>query len=132
MKVIKAFSTTETQSPALSAMRRLPSRIALHVAEGIVLLPWNEIQYCSAESNYTHVYATEGRHYMLSKTLREVESKLPGGHFARIHQSHLVNLEAVREVTSTHVKIIDKVSLPLARAKRKQFYDLMDRISIHI
>jgi two-component system LytT family response regulator len=132
MKAITTHRSSANTTTSLRSVHHIPTRVALHVTSGIILLWWKDILYCSADSNYTHVYAADGRHYMVSKTLREVQSKLPAVHFARIHQSHLVNLEAVGEVTSTEVKMIDEASLPLARAKRKQFHDLLERISIHI
>jgi two-component system LytT family response regulator len=110
----------------------LPARIALHGVTGIILLPWKDILYCTAESNYTRVHATQDRHYIVSRTLKEVETRLPGSSFFRIHQSHLVQLEAITSIVQHEVYMADQIVLPLARGKRKKLMDILNHTTIHI
>lgn len=100
------------------------------MSEGIVLVSGNDIMYCIAESNYTHVFVSGGGHYILSKTLRDVEARLPNGIFFRTHQSHLVNLEAVTCITPQHVVMIDQKQLPIARAKRRILLEKLHQITL--
>jgi DNA-binding LytR/AlgR family response regulator len=69
---------------------------------------------------------------MVSKTLSDVESKLPGVHFARIHQSHLVNLEAIHSVSTDLLRMSDDRKLPIARSRRKALLSQLNKITISL
>lgn len=131
MKVVQL----EKVQPAITVLRpilRKPERVALHLAEGMVLLSRTEILCCTAESNYTHIHATRNRHFLVSKTLKEIEVKLAGIDFFRIHQSHLVNIHAIERATRHELVLTDNRILPLARSKRKDLQARLEQISINI
>ena len=71
--------------------------IALPTIEGYEFVRIDTIVYAEANSNYTNIHLNSGDKLILSRTLKEVESMLTGHHFARIHQSYLVNLGHVRK-----------------------------------
>lgn len=54
----------------------------------------DDILYCKADNNYSVVHLNENQ-YLMSKTLREVESRLPDDMFVRVHRSYLVNIQQV-------------------------------------
>ena len=70
-------------------------RIILRTAEALQLISVSEIIRAEADSNYTHFYLEEGRHIIVSRTIKEFDSLLEGSGFSRVHQSHLVNLSYV-------------------------------------
>ena len=45
-----------------------------------------------ADSNYTRIYTIDEKVLLLSKTLKEIESKLKHENFIRVHKSHIINL----------------------------------------
>ncbi len=132
MKVAKSLPALQQRIAPLIAIHKIPPRIALHSAAGIILLAWKDIMYATAESNYTRVYATGDRHYIVSRTLKEVENNFPASSFFRIHQSHLVNLDAIIRVSTSEVHMSDHKVLPLARNKRKAFMNALEHTLIHI
>ena len=67
-------------------------KIALQTTEGISIYEVDTILRCSAESNYTCVYFTNGKKVLFSKTLKEFEELLENSGFERIHHSHIINL----------------------------------------
>ncbi|PHN07067.1 LytR/AlgR family response regulator transcription factor [Flavilitoribacter nigricans] len=71
-------------------------RIALPTQEEIILVKVSEIIRCQGENNYTGFYLRDGRHILVSRTLREFEDLLGEYSFLRCHQSHLVNMAEVR------------------------------------
>ncbi len=130
MKVIKSNSYTRDVGRSLRSVYHMPARVALHSTAGIILLPRKDILYCTAASNYTHIHTTDGQRYMVSKTLRQVESRLSGTDFFRIHQSCLVNVSAIDRLTKDTVRMQDSKILPLARSKRKELYEMLERITL--
>ena len=131
MKVVQLEKTHPVIAP-LRAIQKRPERVALNLTEGMVLLLRKDILCCTAESNYTHIYATGKRHFLVSKTLREIESRLGGTDFFRIHQSHLVNIHAIERTTRFELQLTDSQKLPLARSKRKDLHERLEQISINI
>ncbi|MGB2953347.1 MAG: LytTR family DNA-binding domain-containing protein [Gaiellaceae bacterium] len=62
-----------------------------------VLLDYDAVHYVDADGDYSRVH-TYDRSYLCTSSLRELESRLPGSRFVRIHRSHLVNLAKVTAV----------------------------------
>lgn len=69
--------------------------IALPTVDGFEFVRIEKIVYAQADSNYTHIHLITGKKFILSRTLKEVESMLMGHHFIRIHQSNLINLSHI-------------------------------------
>jgi len=59
-----------------------------------MLVELDDILYCKADNNYTIIYLKD-TNYLMSKTLRDVESRLPETIFKRVHRSYLVNVSQV-------------------------------------
>lgn len=58
----------------------------------------NTIRAIEAAGDYTRVRTTEGASFLLHKSLREWEDRLPEKLFVRIHRSTIVNLDQVARV----------------------------------
>jgi two-component system LytT family response regulator len=72
-------------------------RLALPAGRSMDFVDASDILYCNSDSNYTHVIATDGRKYTLSRTLKDVEQMLLPMDFFRIHQSYLINFNYLRK-----------------------------------
>ncbi|WP_372948692.1 LytR/AlgR family response regulator transcription factor [Mariniphaga sp.] len=72
-------------------------KIPVPDADGIELIPWDEIIYCKSDSNYCELNLTGERRIVASKTLKYFESNLPVSQFYRIHKSYLVNLHHIKK-----------------------------------
>ncbi len=132
MKSLRTSASPVRLHSRVEAVHVFPTRVALHVSQGIILLSRHDILYCIAESNYTHIYVSGGRHYILCKTLREVEARLPGNLFFRIHQSYLVNMEAIVCVTRQNVVMHDQKPLPVARTKRQMLLEKIQQTTLSL
>jgi two-component system, LytTR family, response regulator len=67
-------------------------KIGIPHTKGYAFKDLSELIYIQAAGNYSELYFTDGKKYLLAKTLGEYESLLAEFHFIRIHQSYLVNL----------------------------------------
>jgi two-component system LytT family response regulator len=70
-------------------------RIALPTMQGLELVEINSIISCSSNSNYTEFYLADKKKILVSRTLKEIEELLEGYAFMRVHNSHIVNLNAI-------------------------------------
>lgn len=73
-------------------------RIMVSVGSKVLLLPVTEIEVFSADDKYVGLH-TASRHYLLRESISKLAEQLNPAHFARIHRSYLINLDAVQEMT---------------------------------
>jgi DNA-binding LytR/AlgR family response regulator len=83
----------------------------------------SDILYVEAERNYCRIYTID-RAYLLVITLKELDERLPGNHFIRIHRSYIVNISRINEVGNMHVSVGNK-NIPLSKSYREE---LMQRL----
>ncbi|MBF04826.1 MAG: DNA-binding response regulator [Flavobacterium sp.] len=107
-------------------------KIALQTTEGISIFEINSIIKCSAESNYTCIYFTNGKKQLFSKTLKELEELLSNSGFERIHHSHIINLEHLTNFINKdggYVIMSDKSTVPVSQRKRAHLIEVITRIN---
>src|SRR5262249_42248698 len=72
------------------------TKIAIPTLEGFELIPIDQIVRCEAEDNYCQIYLKTKRKITACRLLKEMEEQFEDlGTFARVHHSHLVNLNEV-------------------------------------
>jgi len=73
-----------------------PERIVVKTYNGVLHLPPNELDWIEAAGNYVKFHL-EDKEYLVRESLTHFIEKLDKNLFARIHRSHIVNIEHVRE-----------------------------------
>ena len=100
-----------------SAENALPvERLAVVAGAGTELLEYDQVHYVQADGDYSRVH-TYDRSYLCTASLGELEERLPGARFARIHRSYLVNLSKVAGVRRASP---DRFRLQLADAEHTE------------
>ena len=102
-------------------------RIALPHASGMVFVETKQIVYCEADSNYTRFFLVNGEHYVIAKTLGDVQEVLETGDFVRVHRHYIINLEHIQKLIKgegTYLVMTNGVSIPVARQQKER---LMER-----
>ncbi|MBO6935979.1 MAG: response regulator transcription factor [Deltaproteobacteria bacterium] len=110
---VKAFATGATHyllkplalpelDAALARVRdraspRTPERIALTVGDDVHLVPTASISHAVFDGTLVTVHA-EGREWLSSDSLQDLERKLAGGDFLRVHRRALVQLAHVERL----------------------------------
>lgn len=70
-------------------------KITIPTQDGFEVIEMNNILYCKADDNYTHLFLVDGRKKLVSKTLKYFETILSENGFVRIHKSYLVNVNYI-------------------------------------
>ncbi|MCG2459277.1 response regulator [Flavobacteriaceae bacterium F89] len=104
----------------------LSDRIFVRHNEKMIKVIIKDIYYVEAERNYCKIH-TKDKVYLLVTTLKDMEEKLPTGHFLRIHRSYIANLAQVDEVSSSHV-VISKKAVPMGKGLRSKLLDRLHTI----
>ena len=107
-------------------------KIAFPTQHSYELVPLNSIMSCESSSNYTNVRLNNGRHMLVSKTLKEIEELLDMPPFFRIHHSFLVNLQyAVRYIKGEggFLVLSNDVTVPVSRNKKEELLKIITHLS---
>lgn len=76
-------------------------KIKFNIRTGYVFVNPNDIIYCSADSNYTHITFTNQKQLTVSLTLSNVMESLPPSMFLRISRSTIININFLTEIKRT-------------------------------
>ncbi|MCU0389114.1 MAG: LytTR family DNA-binding domain-containing protein [Chitinophagaceae bacterium] len=101
-------------------------KLALPTLQGFELIELEELIRLEAASNYTHFYLSGGKKMTISKTLKEYEDLLEEDGFARIHQSHIINLRFLKSFNKGKTATIamqDGALLDVGNTRREAFME---------
>ncbi len=104
------------------------NRIALATKESIEFVEAKNIIFCSSDSNYTLIFLTNNRKKIISRTLKDVEEWLRPYNFYRVHNSHLVNLNHIKEYIRAdggYLMLSNGKTLPVARNRKEDLLKIM-------
>jgi two-component system LytT family response regulator len=72
------------------------NKIAVPTSEGFELIPADQVVFCEANDNYTHIFLKNKNKIIACRTLKEMEEQLQDfNFFVRVHHSFMVNLNEV-------------------------------------
>lgn len=96
-------------------------RIALNSADKVNMVNIDDIIRCESQSNYTLFYLRGGDQILVTKSLKEYENLLEEYSFIRVHHSHLINLNFLKEYIKTdggYAVMTDNSNVPVSVRKR--------------
>ena len=111
--------------------KQTPTRLALHTQEKILVAEIANIIRCESTGNYTHFYFTDGSKLLVTKTLKEYDKLLQEHQFVRVHQSHLINAQLIREYIKTeggYLVMKDGSRVPVSVRKKPDVIKLLEHL----
>lgn len=103
-------------------------RLAVDHAKGFKLFEPHTIIHLEADGNCTLLHFTDGSRYLDTRTLKVYEDMLDPLQFLRVHRSHLINVEQLREYLRDdgHWAVMkDGARVPIARERVQAFVEAM-------
>ena len=82
---------------AIAGPQRHLKRLAVRDGEKTVLVPVEDVDWIDALQNYVRLHVGQAT-YLLHVPLSTLESALDPERFARIHRSHIVNVQRIKQV----------------------------------
>lgn len=98
-------------------------KAAFPTQNGFELVLIRDIMVCEGSSNYTNIHLRDGRHLLVSKTLKEIGEILEGPPFFRVHHSFLVNLQYITRYIRGEggfIVLINEMTVPVSRSKKEE------------
>lgn len=74
-----------------------PERIMVPKGSKYIALPVSEIEYVSADGDYSSLHCDSGSRYLSQFGIGELENRLNPELFLRVHRSYIVNRQAIKE-----------------------------------
>ena len=104
------------------------SKIAVPTSEGFELLPADEVIFCEANDNYTHLVLKNKKKVIACRTLKEMEEQLTDfNFFIRVHHSYMVNLNEITKYIrgeGGYLVMSDGSSVSVSRSRKEALLKL--------
>ncbi|MFN0214150.1 MAG: LytR/AlgR family response regulator transcription factor [Saprospiraceae bacterium] len=108
----------------------LPEKIALTTSDGLVFKRIQDIVRCESDRMYTIVVLGTGEKLVVSKPMGQLEEILEGQEFFRVHNSHLINMNHIRQFVRAdggYVVMEDGATVSVARNRKDDFLELFSK-----
>jgi len=99
-------------------------KIALPTTDGLIFVQRKNIVRCESADNYTTFYLINGEKILVSKTIKYYEELLLEYNFFRVHQSHLINLNHLKQYhkgEGGYAVMTDDSAVIISRRKKESF-----------
>ena len=99
------------------------TRLMIKLANRVILLSVNEVDWIEADGNYAKLHVGRKAH-MLREKMHDLEARLDPEKFVRIHRSIIVNLDRIKELHPHFngdyiILLADGTQLKLSRSRRE-------------
>lgn len=94
----------------------------------MVKINFSEIKYIESLSDYIKIYLGT-KTVVTRETITNIEAKLPGNEFVRVHRSFIVSLPKVESFTNETIEIGEK-EIPISRSYKKEVLERLGNVSI--
>jgi two-component system LytT family response regulator len=124
-KAMKQVKPTTAQLSQIQKQMRgeAPTRIAIPGQQGgISFIDLNDIVYSEASNNYSKLILTDGKQFLISKTLKDVQEVLEEEHFLRVHRQFIINLNHVKHFSRNEgiLTMDNGHHIPIARNQKER------------
>ena len=112
----------------LSQYKSRYKRIGLSTVTGIIMIHLDQLVHIKADRAYCTAYLENGKKIVISKSLGDLESRLPSTIFYRVHLSHIVNLNHIDsyEKDNGGQLIMSNTSrIPVSRRNKRKLTELL-------
>ena len=104
--------------------------VAVALSTGYRFIATEDILYCEAEGNYTHLYLDDGQRLSTAKSIKQILNLLPSEEFVRIHHSYAVNLDHVLRLLVEPEPIVELRNGSRINVSRRKKRSLLDHYFI--
>jgi two-component system LytT family response regulator len=116
--------------PEEASETQTAQKLAVHTGRKIVMVPREKIEWIEAAGNNIKIQCGKDQ-YVTRLKISDIEAKLGGGQFVRIHRSYIANVDMVAEVQPCGrgefiIVMSSGKELPLSKTYREQFEEAIE------
>ena len=102
--------------------------IMVKVEYSVVKVNLNDILYIEGLKDYVKIY-TGNRPLLTKSTMKNIEEKLQGKRFVRVHKSFIVSVSHIKSIENNRIIIGDK-RIPVGNQYKAEFYSIIDKLKL--
>lgn len=131
----KAKKQIEPQKEQLSVLKQAVNnpksnlnKISLYTQNKIIVVNIEDIIRCKSDNNYTTFYFKDNSKILVSKTLKYYADMLIEVGFIRVHQSHLINKQQIKEFIKSdggYIILNNNTNIPVSVRKKAEVIDYL-------
>lgn len=117
---------------SIHPVKEAERKIVLKDMNSVYVVSVSSIIRCEASDNYTTFFFTDQAPIVVSRPLREYDDLLTPSKFLRVHQSHLINLNQLKQFNKREggsVTMKDGSEVPVSSRKRDLLLDELSKFS---
>lgn len=108
-----------------------PKKISLSTSDKIIVVNLDDIIRCKSDNNYTEFFLIDNQKILVGKTLKYFADMLKEFDFIRVHQSHLINTQYIKEFIKSdggYLVLKNKKTIPVSVRKRNEVILKLEKI----
>jgi two-component system LytT family response regulator len=108
-----------------------PKKISLNTSDKIIVVNLDDIVRCKSDNNYTEFFLMNGQKILVGKTLKHFADMLKEFDFIRVHQSHLINIQYIKEFIKSdggYLVLKNKTTIPVSVRKRNEVLHVLEKL----
>lgn len=109
-----------------------PSLLVLPSSQGILVIPVSHIVRIQSISNYSKLFLADGKNIVVAKVLHWFEAHPSLACFVRIHRTHLVNVQHIKQYSHSKngsLSMQNEEILPVARRRKGLLIQQLRRLN---
>ncbi|MBO9571234.1 MAG: response regulator transcription factor [Chitinophagaceae bacterium] len=117
-RFIEAMDKVKDKSTNSIEESKSDNHLFIRVEEKLVRLNFENILYIESMNNYVRFVTTDKKYTSLN-TLKNIEEKLSGSHFMKIHRSYVINLHKIDRIRENDL-FINGIEIPIGRGMKPE------------
>ncbi len=108
------------------ANKPISDKIALPYQNGVTFVKLQDIVYCESDDSYTKFFLNDGQHYLITKSLKDIQELLEDRGFLRVHRQYIINLDQIKKFykgEGSYIIMNNNVSIPISRMYKDKFIE---------
>lgn len=108
-----------------------PKKISLNTSNKIMVVNLDDIIRCQSDNNYTEFFMNDGQKILVGKTLKHFADMLKEYDFLRVHQSHLINIQFIKEFIKSdggYLVLKNKTTVPVSVRKKNEVINVLEKM----
>jgi DNA-binding LytR/AlgR family response regulator len=102
------------------------NNIFAKVNSRLVRIEPNNIMFVEAKGDYV-LFKTKEKGYIVHSTIKNIEERLDGNQFVRVHRSYIVNINKIVDIEDNNL-LIDSLVIPISRNQKPHLMSKLNTI----
>lgn len=88
--------------------------------DGFLKIFFEEILYFQADGDYVSIVTAKDKEILWRITMSELENKLKGHQFIRVHKSYIVNVNSISSLKQGNIELINATKIPISKSYKEE------------